>query len=283
MFSDPILHQPIHSLKIKHMKNSDTYKELIRHENEITKLKIQAEFGINLENTGNLNPAIENIWLNQILEYERNLVNNKKITIEEFLENPVFREVEEITDEELTIELQKLMVLLQEKKMVVDSVSGVEDREMYRFITKELFRVETDNCLPKNMIVCYIYEEFHPNDEYDLKRYTKEFVNSLTNKDINLMQGFLLSENEEEKVKQENLLRRLNLFRNAFEKIELEEFEVSNLQIDSETAEVVFTYSYDVYLNEHGNGHQISNTGKIYFLKANEFWFIKDVDMKGVS
>ncbi len=265
------------------MKNSDTYKELIRHENEITKLKIQAEFGINLENTGNLNPAIENIWLNQILEYERNLVNNKKITIEEFLENPVFREVEEITDEELTIELQKLMVLLQEKKMVVDSVSGVEDREMYRFITKELFRVETDSCLPKNMIVCYIYEEFHPNDEYDLKRYTEEFVNSLTNKDINLMQGFLLSENEEEKVKQENLLRRLNLFRNAFEKIELEEFEVSNLQIDSETAEIVFTYSYDVYLNEHGNGHQISNTGKIYFLKANEFWFIKDVDMKGVS
>lgn len=270
-------------IKINPMKNSATYKDLIRQENELTKLKIQAEFGINLDNTGNLNPAVENIWLNQILEYERTMVNNKKITVSEYLENPTFRDLDEINDEELTIELQKLMELLQEKKMVVDSICSVGDREMYRFITKELFQIETDSCLPLNMIVCYIYEEFHPNDEYDLKRYTEEFVNSLTNKDNNLMDGFLLSENEEEKIKQENLLRRLNLFRDAFEKIEMEEFEISTVHIDSEIAEVVFTYSYDVYLNEHSSGHQISNTGKIYFLKANEFWFIKDVDMKGVS
>ena len=275
----------INSTLIKniHMKNSSTYKDLIRQENEITKLKIQAEFGINLDNTGNLNPAVENIWLNQILEHERTMVNNNKITVSDFLESPVFRPIAEIDDDELVGELQKLMELLQEKKMVVDSVCNIEDREMYRFITEELFQVETDSCLPKNMIVCYIYEEFHPNDEYDLKRYAEEFVNSMTNKDINLLHGFLLSDNEDEKVKQENLLRRLNLFRDAFEKIELEDFEISSVKIDTETAEVLFNYSYDVYLNAHTGSNQINGNGKIFFIKTNDFWFIKDVDMKGVS
>jgi hypothetical protein len=53
--------------------------------------------------------------------------------------------------------------------------------------------------------------------------------------------------------------------------------------IDTETAEVDFTYSYNGFLSANSIGHEICGTGKMYFLKAKEFWYIKDVDMKGVS
>ena len=73
------------------MKKNSTYSDFLKQENEITKLKIQAEFGLRLQEGGNeLNPAIENIWLNNILEFERSLVNNEQITVREKLGNPVF-------------------------------------------------------------------------------------------------------------------------------------------------------------------------------------------------
>ena len=166
------------------MKNNTSDGEILRHENEITKLKIQAEFGIELNGNEELNPAIENIWLNQILEYERALINNKKITVGELLEYPYCKPIEEISDDSLSSELQKVMELLRLKNIVVESVDGIDDREMYRFITRELFLFETDCCFPKNMIVCYIYEEFHPNHDYDLRRYSSEHLECLFKPDV---------------------------------------------------------------------------------------------------
>ena len=138
------------------MKKNSGYNEILRHENEITKLKIQAEFGLELNGNEKLNPAIENIWLNQILEYERGMINNKKITVGELLEHPFCKPIEEISDDNLIGELQKVMELLRLKNIVVESIDGIDDREMYRFILQELFLAETDSALPKNVIVCFI-------------------------------------------------------------------------------------------------------------------------------
>ena len=147
------------------------------------KLKIQAEFGMEFNGNEELNPAIENIWLNQILEYERAMINNKKVTVFEMLDRPHFKNQEELNDDELLAELQNVMELMRLKNIVVESIDGIDDREMYRFITQELFQTETDSGYPKNMIVCFIYEEFHPNDECDIKRHSVDFINALIKKD----------------------------------------------------------------------------------------------------
>jgi hypothetical protein len=263
------------------MKNNNTYKDFIRQENELTKLKIQAEFGIELEHDSKLNPAVENIWLNQILEYERAMKDNRQITIGEYLDQPACKPVDELTDAEISEELQKIMELMQSRHLVIDSICSVEDREMYRFITQELFAVKTDSNLPKNMIVCYIYEEFHPNDEYDLKNFTQEFLEGLTKKDFDPGRGFANKKGEEEKIRIDKLVRRINLFRNAFEKIEVASLEFSSLNIHENTAEINIDYTLDVYPSA-GIKHEISGNGKISFLKEFELWFIDDVDMKGI-
>ena len=183
---------------MNNMKKNTSYTEILRQENEITKLKIQAEFGIELSDNEELNPAIESIWLNQILEYERSMINNKKITIGEMLDQSFCKPAEEISDDEVSIELHNIMELMRLKNMVVESIYGIDDREMYRFITQELFLKETDSCFPKNMIVCYVYEEFYPNDECDLKNKADEFVHALIDKEDNFIERFFALFDDEE-------------------------------------------------------------------------------------
>src|SRR4051812_48458418 len=91
------------------MKKSNSYSDFLRHENELTKLKIQAEFGFQLAGESSLNPAIENIWLKNILDYERSMVNNTRVTIREKLGNPTFKPLSEIPENEITENLHHVM------------------------------------------------------------------------------------------------------------------------------------------------------------------------------
>ena len=265
------------------MKNSSTYKDLIRQENEITKLKIQAEFGLMLSDNSELNPAIENIWLNQILDYERSMIDSKKITIAELINNPTCKAIEEINNDEITGELQKLMELLRFKNIVVESVDGVSDREMYRFIINELFQTKTEENYPRNMIVCYIYEEFHPNDEADIERRALEFIEFFSEKDAVNFEMYLSSGNGEEKeIKKENLIRRLNLFRDAFDEIFQKNFEIIETKIIGEKAELVFNFNFEVLPPQSSTYQYLSGEGKFFLIKEYGWWSIEEIIMKGV-
>jgi hypothetical protein len=50
---------------------------------------------------------------------------------------------------------------------------------IYKFITEEFFAQEIDDVRIDGMSQIYCYEEFHPNHEYDLKRHSQEFMESL--------------------------------------------------------------------------------------------------------
>ena len=268
---------------MNNMKKSTSYTEILRQENEITKLKIQAEFGIELNSADELNPLIESIWLNQILEYERSMLNNKKITVGELLGHPTCKPVEEISDDEMSIELQKVMELLRQKNIVVESVNGIDDVEMYRFITKELFLKEADSCMPKNMIVCYVYEEFYPNDECDLKIKADEFINAFIDKDETFIDRYFVSFDDEVKETQfQKLKRRIILFRDAFDEIRLEEFNITSFDIIQKKAEVLFDFKLSVFPPGSKVSHSISGPGKYVFTNDYDFWILEKVFMAGV-
>jgi len=57
---------------------------------------------------------------------------------------------------------------------------------LYRFITEELFKEELDDIKIEGMTHHYIYEEFHPNHEHDIKNRCKEFLDEFLNKNIKL-------------------------------------------------------------------------------------------------
>lgn len=266
------------------MKKNTSYTEILRQENEITKLKIQAEFGIELTNDEELNPIIESIWLNQILEYERSMINNKKITVGEMLNYPICKPVEEIGDDEVSVELQKIMELLRHKNIVVDSIYGIDDLEMYRFITQELFQKETDSSFPKNMIVCFVYEEFYPNDESDIKIKADEFIHALIDKEETFIDRYFVSFDDEEKESAfQKMKRRIILFRDAFDELCLEEFNITSLNIINNNAEVLFDFKLSVVPPGSKVSHLISGPGKYKFVKESDNWILEEVFMNGIA
>jgi hypothetical protein len=267
------------------MKQKSNYNEVLRHENEITRLKIKAEFGVEVNEMEDLNPAVENIWLNHILEFERASKNNEKITVAELLGNPVFKPVNQIGEQEITGELVELMGFLKTKNVAINSVAGVDDREMYRFITEELVLKETESNMPKNMILCYIYEEFHPNHPYDIEKQAKEFINDLEKKDGNSVDYYLASgDGEVKKIEINNLRRRITLFKDAFDEIRIEEFRTKEITVQNEdtTAKLVFDYKIAALPPGSKTYHYLSGTGEMHFMNQYGWWGIETINMKGV-
>ena len=60
-------------------------EENLRMENELLRLKFKAEFGGDSHSTGNLDPAIENEFLKQVMAFEQGYANTKRIKIFDLL------------------------------------------------------------------------------------------------------------------------------------------------------------------------------------------------------
>jgi len=154
-------------------------------ENELLRLKLRAEFGADTHSTGNLDPAIENDFLNYIMAFERGYENSSRITIFDFLGNPQFIPAGDLTDEELPVELAKVEVLLAAKNIMVDYIGSYDDRTKYLFVTEELFEKETDNFSIPGMMTHFTYEEFHPDHKMDIENRAKEFLTQWAKQTLN--------------------------------------------------------------------------------------------------
>lgn len=122
--------------------------------------------------TNAVHPMIENEFLNSVEAFESSFRNAKPILLYDFIERPDFIPVTDIPDSQVCVELDKIMNILNNKGIQLDTLCDVEEREIYRFVTEELFVHEMDNVRIPGMMTCFIYEEFHHNHEYDLRRYS---------------------------------------------------------------------------------------------------------------
>lgn len=98
------------------------------------------------------------------------------ISIRELLGSPTFRPVDEIPLQELEAEVDRVLELLSRIDVVVDCLADVSDADLYRFLTTELVNQEINDIKIEGMKRCFIYEEFHPNDEHDAKSAAEDFV-----------------------------------------------------------------------------------------------------------
>jgi hypothetical protein len=164
------------------MKNNlqnDSHEEL-KFENELLKLKLQAEFGMQEHGAApELSPEVENLWLNNIYAFEAQFKNAKRIKVFDALGRPIFKKTEELSDEELPKALSEIELLMDKRGVALDCCCDYDSRIIYRFITEELFQCEMDDIQIPGMICHFIYEEYHPNHDYDLRRYTDRFIRNL--------------------------------------------------------------------------------------------------------
>lgn len=151
----------------------------VKFENELLRLKLKLEHGMEMSDTSGLSAQTENQWLNNVYNFEQQFKSAKKATVYEVIGRPAFKKLEELSVKEVTVALRQLLSCMEEKGVALDCSCQYEDALIYKFITEELFNFEMDDISVEGMTHHFIYEEFHPNHDYDLRRHAKEFIENL--------------------------------------------------------------------------------------------------------
>lgn len=255
-------------------------KEKLRQENEIRKIKLELEKGAKFFeglDTPALPPEIENEFLNYIEQFETMNEHSPMISVYDLLGKPDYRTVDDLRDEELMEELDEIFDLLLEKGIHVSSVNVVEDREMYRFITEDIFNHEVYviKKLP-GMMTHFIYEEFFPDDVKDVIGHMEVFF------------GLLFDLSDEDNIFQNKVEFRgttnkwLYEFRNAYYKIDLNHLNIHEVQVDDDkdlTASVVFHISFDAYIDGLTEKHACTGSGNATLKFTPGGWMIQTLTL----
>jgi hypothetical protein len=133
--------------------------------------------------TSSLSPEIENQWLKNVYSFEQQYKDAKRVKVYDIIGRPSFKKFEELSPEEVPIALQQILSVMEEKNIALDCCCTYEDALIYRFITEELFQYEVDDISIEGMVQHFIYEEFYPNHDYDLRRHAQDFFQTLLARD----------------------------------------------------------------------------------------------------
>lgn len=270
------------------MKDQEEELNKLRVENEIKKMKLTLGHGVNFPSTSenNLSPELESQWLDYIQKFEDSFAKNNCVKIYDFVGKPVFKLVDEISETEIEFELNRILNLLGQKGIELHTICEVSNRELYRFITEELLFEETNDMMIEGMTQNYIYEEFHPNHEHDLETRCNEFIADILNKERNLNSDFMAISNEihtdNGSINQEDFVKRLELFREAFSSFHLQQFMITALKIDEDMADVSFDINYSGIIE--GAKENITFKGSCGFkLKyEHDYWCITQINIPGI-
>jgi hypothetical protein len=257
-------------------KNNENRKgelKKLKTENEEIKKKLTEEHGAFFGGMGgegmNLPPEIESMFLNNIMAFENAHKSASRVQLYDFLGQPSYRKVEELTDEEVTQELDRVMKLMSSKMIILDTLCEVDDRELYRFITEELFLEETEDVQIPGMISHYTYEEFHPNHEYDIRNHSTDFIRFYLDKENDFFKSSLTSEAE----KADWHLH----FREAFSSFQQNEFSITKLVFDTESATIQFDIDFVGIVDGSGESLIFKGEGEMTLRLEWDYWSVNTV------
>jgi hypothetical protein len=173
-----------------HDEEEDDQQRIQRLLNDAKKRELAEKYGmIFSEGDAALPPEVGAEWLSYIEEFEEKFQSTQQTTVREYVGNPRVKPLAEIPPGELKAELDKLLDSLESHNVAVHFLCEVEDAEAYRFITEELLDKEVDDMRIEGMTQNFIYEEFHPNDRYDVEHCAENFLHCLLDRN----QDFLLT------------------------------------------------------------------------------------------
>lgn len=264
------------------MKNNDETPEeklnRIRIENEALKKQLTEEHGANFANTSNtshLPPDIENQFLSNIMAFEKAMKSASEIKLYDFLGQPKFVHPDDLTDAELSNELKRVTQLMASKQVVLDTICKVDDRELYRFITQELFQNEINEIQIPGMTTNYIYEEFHPNHPYDIQNHSRDFFTTYLDKESDFYTTFLSGEAP----KADWHIH----FREAFSQFEINKFEIIDFTFDEERAVLQYYCDFVAKVESSDAWFHFVGNGEMKLVYKWDFWCVDQIVLPNSS
>lgn len=155
---------------------SNDTEENLRIENDILKLKLQAETGAFFGGNENLSPEAEQNFLQNVQQFENTWKDAKQVKVYDRIGKPDHKKEIALSDNEIQTKLEKLFDLLEKNNISLAVLGDYDPRVIYKFITEELFEHETDDVQLPGMTKNFIYEEFHPNHKMDIRERAMDFL-----------------------------------------------------------------------------------------------------------
>ena len=251
-----------------------------RMENELLQLKLMAELGVDAHISANTPASIENIFLKNMLAYEKGLAEAKEVNIFGLIGKPDFVSETILDDTSIETALNKIMDLLNEKQIALDFLGNYEDRKKYKFITEELFEEKVMNIQLPGMIMHFIYEEFHPNHKLDIRNKTEKFINSWfiqENENLSFSLADILVLPDRKVWKKEKVMDKFAKVFNSFPKFKNGKFTITEINFEIKE-DIGLAYAegiikYDAY-TENQDKIEFEGPFKLYFTLEYEWWSI---------
>ena len=156
-------------------KFSEDPNENLHIENEILKLKMQAESNAIFVADQSLPPDLEHMFLKNVQEWEAAYQDIKQVKVYDYIRRPEYKKHFTLSDEEVPVELERIMDIMNTHNLCLHVEGKYDQRVIYKFITEELFEYETDDMHLPGVVQNFSYEEFHPNHELDIQSRTMDF------------------------------------------------------------------------------------------------------------
>src|SRR5436189_1900579 len=270
----------------KHLSRDDR----LNAENQFLKLKLMAEHGGQFYSGDvdtNVPTEIENQFLSNVIEFERQFSSGRTITVFEKIGSPQhFKRESEIQDGEIERAWENLSAYMGRHGVQLSACSPrVTVRELYRFTTEELFNHETDDISIPGMMTGFIYDEFYPDAEYDNARTaTHECIQRIFCKEpLEWMHYFSkeLRFNDHFPVTRDDLKNKINRFKDTYDEIELEEVNVDSTKLSDWSC--VVKGAYAARLNVQRKQTVRKGSWEVQFVLDEQFddWSIKNVQIQG--
>lgn len=270
---------------MKNNPHNPSADQLIKFENELLKLKLEAEFGMQQQDTSGLSPEVENVWLKNIYDFEAQFKNAKRIKVFDALGRPKTKKLDQLSGQDVSKALAYLTTLMEEKGIALDCCCQYDDSIIYRFITEELFECEMDDISIEGMVHHFLYEEFHPNHDYDLRLAAEQFVRNLLEKKWDpQFNAYSLSDTVtlKEKTYDDTAISSLILAFQSDREFEVEELNILQVSFDMVKNEGIVKSHLAYTARFQQQNHLFQGDYEVTFLYKHGLWLIRSFQFPGI-
>ncbi len=258
----------------------------LQAENELAKLKLAARFGTVLTGSQLLPGSVEAHWLSHLERVEQAFSEARRTTVAAYLGKPRFPKETRLSESKLGRELQRLQDTLLAAGIEVSTLYRVPPRELYRYLTEEFMEESIENIRMEGINQQFVYEEFFPNEEFEVEHTIVEFFDMLFGKYYSMLESIIYLPDGElgDSAEMSAMVDRLCDFSDSFDEMELLDFEMESITMHSaEEASAVARIEFKGFPNAKGKGFVFN--GPAHFrlhLDRYGYWAIAHVDMPGV-
>lgn len=262
-------------------------EENLRAENNLLKLKLGLEHGIQMEDGNGLGPELENQWLKHVHAFEQQYKNARPIRLYDYLDRPEFKKWDALDPEQTAQELKRLLAVMRRKNVELDCICTYDDALIYRFITEELFAHEMDDMRIPGMICHFTYEEFHPNHDYDLRQQVTDFLNRIFERQWDKeFDEFALALKVKFSGKchdRANISAIITSFQEAHGALQIAKLDITEVVIDTEVTMADVAARLSVSGKRQGEAVLYEGGCSFHFVREDGYWYMDAFEVPGMG